>query len=68
MSPRRHHQDCRDRALRIAASPANQVVAVAAGLEADLGNRGGIVDQLDTYQVELSLQSFPTTRGSHAAR
>jgi hypothetical protein len=69
MSPSRHHQDRGDRSLRIAASPANQVVAVASGLEPDLGNRGRIVDHLDPYQVEFSFQSFPlSTSGSIVAR
>jgi phosphoserine phosphatase len=65
----RYHQDRGDRSLRIAASPANQVVAVASGLETDLGNRRRIVDQLDTYQVEFSFQKVPpSTSGSSVAR
>ncbi len=62
MSPCRHHQDCGDRSLRIAASSANQVVTLASGLETDLGNSRRIVDQLDTYQVEFSFQRFPVNQ------
>jgi len=62
MSPSRHHQDCGDGPLGIAASLANQIVAIASGLETDLGNRGRIVDQLDTYQVEFSFQTSPVNQ------
>jgi len=58
----RHHEDCRDRSLPIAASPANQIVAVASSLKSDLGNRSRIVNQLDSYQVEFCFQGFPLTR------
>jgi hypothetical protein len=65
----RYYEDCRDGFLGIAASPANQVVAVASSLESDFRNRGWIVDQLDSYEVEFSFQSFPTsTSGLHGAR
>jgi hypothetical protein len=63
VSSRRHYQDCDDHPLRVCASPADQVVAVASGLESDLGDRGGIVDQLDSYQIEFSFQSLPFARG-----
>jgi hypothetical protein len=56
---RRHHQDCRDRSRSISASPADQIVAVASGLESDLGNRCRVIDQLDAYQIEFSFQSVP---------
>jgi hypothetical protein len=57
--PSRHHQDCGDSSTLIAASAANQIVAFASSLESDLGNRSRIVNQLDSYQVEFSFQSFP---------
>jgi hypothetical protein len=44
LSASRHHQDCHDRPRRISASPANEIVALASRLKADLGNRSGIVD------------------------
>jgi hypothetical protein len=69
MSARGYHEDCRDGFLRIAASPANQVIAVASSLESDFRDRGWIVDQLDSYEVEFSFQSFPTsTSRLHGAR
>ena len=60
VSSRRHHQDRRDRQLRIATAAANQVVALAVGFEPELSNRGWIVDQLDPYIVGVgaSFQSF----------
>ena len=60
VSSRRHHQDRRDRQLRIATAAANQVVALAVGFEPELSNRGRIVDQLDPYIVGVgaSFQSF----------
>src|ERR1700730_9951267 len=59
MPTRRYHEDRRDRFLCIAASPANQVVAVASSLESDFGDRSWIVDQLDSHQVEFSFQGIP---------
>ena len=59
VSSGRHNQDCRDRQLRIATATANQVVAIATGLEAELSNCGWIVDQLDAYKVGGSFQSIP---------
>jgi hypothetical protein len=44
MSASGHYQDCHDWSILIAASPANQIVAVAAGFKSDLGNCGWIVD------------------------
>ncbi len=60
VSSGRHHQDRRDRQLRIATAAANQVVALAVGFEPELSNRGWIVDQLDPYiaGVGASFQSF----------
>jgi len=60
VSSGRHHQDRRDRQLRIATAAANQVVALAVGFEPELSNRGRIVDQLDPYIVGVgaSFQSF----------
>jgi len=69
VSTRGHHQDCRDRALRIATSPANQVVAFASSLKSDLRDRRWIVDQLDSYQVEFSFQGIPPSiRGERGVR
>jgi hypothetical protein len=59
VSAGRNHEDCRDRSILISASPANQIVALASSLESDLGYRSRIVNQLDSYQVEFSFQSFP---------
>jgi hypothetical protein len=44
-----HNQDCGDRLMRVAAPPANQVIAFAARLEAQLRNRSRVVDHLDAY-------------------
>ena len=58
MPARGHNQDRGDRQVGIATAAANQVVALAAGFEAELSNRGWIVDQLDAYKVGGSFQSF----------
>jgi hypothetical protein len=58
VSASRHYEDCHDRPLLIAASPTNQVVAVASGFKSDLGNRSRIINQLDSNEVEFSFQSF----------
>ena len=60
MAAGRHHQNCRDSFLCIAASPANQVVALASSLESDFRNRRWIVDQLDAHEVEFSFQRIPS--------
>ena len=65
VSSGRHNQDCRDRQLRISTAAANQVVALAAGFEAELSNRGWIVNQLDPYKVGASFQSFPGKLADH---
>lgn len=58
MSAGRHDEDCRDRHRRIAASPASQIIALAPSFESKLGNGGGIVYQLDPYQIQFSFQRF----------
>jgi len=64
-----YHEDRRDGFLRVAAAPTNQVIAVASSLDSDFRDRGWIVDHLDSYEVEFSFQSFPTsTSGLHGAR
>jgi hypothetical protein len=68
VSSRRNYQDCDDLSLRVCASPADQVIALASGLESDLGDRGGIVDQLDSNQIEFSFQSLPFARRLAATR
>jgi hypothetical protein len=59
VSARRHHQDCRNRQLGVAAPPANQVVALAAGFEPELGNRRWIIDQLDSYKILVRFHKVP---------
>jgi hypothetical protein len=54
-----YYQDCGDRYSRVAAAPAREVIAVAAGFEAELGNRGWVVDQLDANKILRRIQSFP---------
>jgi hypothetical protein len=51
VSARRHHQDCRDRHLRVPTAAAAKIITFAAGLEPDLRDRGRIVDQLDSNKI-----------------